>query len=573
MIDIESWAVVNVDDAGRILAFNEKANNYFPSIVVGGNLSEVFPWFADKWLRRKNETRVIKTTANNKLLMEIINDGTRGGAYYLIFKNTAEYRNVTHLWCELENSLIPLKPFIEYFQDGILIANEKGVVNAANKAFCQFVNSKENNIVGQTIDELHKQGIIPDGPLSDALRNKKNLNEVIQFPGDQEAIVSTTIVYDKKGEIVRMISRICDITEIKRLHEKLQSATAMAEHYKRQLNAKNSSDWGSQGVFRSRAMEDLYELINKVAETDLPLLFMGESGVGKSALAKHIHSIRKKQFKGDLVHINCSAIPETLLESELFGYEQGAFTGANKVKIGLFEVAQDGMVFLDEIGDMPLSLQGKLLNVLQEKKFYRIGGTRLIETKAKIMAATNQNLEQLVAEGRFRRDLFFRLNVIPLTIPPLRDRKEDIASLVTHVLTESNKKNGRSKVLSQETQRILLAYSWPGNIRELLNVIERIVVLTERDIVHPEDLPAELLGQRNADNKPEQSNTDSSGSIMPLWTPGQPLKHAVSQTEAQIIEQAVRFYGTVKEAAKKLGVDESTLTRKRSRNSGKKAIL
>lgn len=564
MINIQSWAVINVDSEGIILAFNGKAKIYFPSIDIGYNFSDVFPWFVKNWLKHDSEARVIKATADNKLLMEIIDDQKKEGSYYLIFKDTDEYRNVTHLWCEIENSLIPLKPFIDYFQDGILISNEKGIVNAVNKAFCSFTGTKESNIFGKTIEELYNQGVIPDSPINNALKNRQNASEIIKFPGDKEAIVSITIVKDKKGDIVRIISHITDITEINRLQRKLLSAEAKVKHFERELNAKNASDWANQGVFHSRAMEDLYELVSRVADTDLPLMITGESGVGKTALAKYIHTINKKQYKGNFVHINCSAIPEALLESELFGHEQGAFTGANKVKIGLFEIAHDGMVFLDEIGDMPLALQGKLLNVLQERKFYRVGGTKIIETNARILAATNQDLDNLAAQGRFRRDLFFRLNVIPLSIPPLRERKEDIASLIAYFMAETNRKHGRSKVLSQETQRVLLSYEWPGNIRELLNVIERLVVLTKRDIIEVEDLPLELLNTGTQRAFEKYSSIDTN--ISALWTPGLPLKLAVGQAEGQIIEQAVQHYGSVKEAAKKLGVDESTLTRKRSKN-------
>jgi transcriptional regulator with PAS, ATPase and Fis domain len=366
-----------------------------------------------------------------------------------------------------------------------------------------------------------------------------------------------------------VLSNVCDITEIKKLHEKLRSAEAIAEHYQRELHAKNAEDWLSLGIFRSRIMEELYDLVKKVADTELPLLMMGESGVGKTALAKYIYNLSQPQNGGNFVHINCSAIPEALLESELFGYEPGAFTGANKAKVGLFEIARDGMILLDEIGDMPLTLQAKLLNVLQEKNFYRVGGTKIIKTNARVIAATNQNLEHLIAEGRFRRDLYFRLNVIPITIPPLRERKEDVATLIVHLLEESNKRHKRSKAFATSTLTILLSYEWPGNIRELMNMIERLVVLTKEDIIEPHHLPPELACSKIM-NHPSRScsgslNNANDKTLEPLWEPGQPLKLAISQIEGQIIDQAIDLYGSVKLAAKKLAVDESTLTRKRSR--------
>ena len=269
------------------------------------------------------------------------------------------------------------------------------------------------------------------------------------------------------------------------------------------------------------------------------------------------------------MHINCSAIPEQLLESELFGYETGAFTGAKKAKIGLFEIAQKGTILLDEIGDMPLALQAKLLNVLQEKKYYRVGGTKLVDADVHVLAATNQNLEQLISEGRFRRDLYFRLNVIPITIPALRERKEDITPLIAYFLEESNKKYKRSKILSTETLNILIQYNWPGNIRELINMVERLVILTGPDIIEPGHLPSELFGSRLdrgfLDSMVPHCVDESGLEQVSLWCPGEPLKEAVNQIEGRIISQAVSYYGSVKEAAKNLGVDESTLTRKRSR--------
>ena len=317
-------------------------------------------------------------------------------------------------------------------------------------------------------------------------------------------------------------------------------------------------------------MEDVYELVKKVADTDLPLLLMGESGVGKTALAKYIHALSERNNTGSFVHINCSAIPETLLESELFGYEIGAFTGAKKAKVGLFEIAHKGTILLDEIGDMPVTLQAKLLNILQEKKFYRVGGTKIIEADVRVLAATNQNLEKLVSEGRFRRDLYFRLNVIPITISSLRERKEDIAPLLAYFLEQSNQRYKRSKVFASETLEILLNYAWPGNIRELINSVERLVILTKEDIIEPRHLTPQLAGEYKllgvSGNKLPNVDEQDQEEVLVLWKPGESLKGVVSKIEGRIIEEAISFYGTAKLAANKLGVDESTITRKRNRN-------
>ncbi len=569
LLNFESWAVITTDSSGWVRALNEKANYYFPAAVVGREITETFPWFRKEWLSNKVTARVVKTSGYNKVLMEVVADQDHDGELHFIFKNINEYHNVAHLWCEIENSLIPLQPFIDNFHDGILIANGEGIVQSVNAAFCLFSGIQEDDLLGKSLYELSKKGLIPDCPMMQVLKSKRSESAFVKFPYGKETVVSCKPVCDQHGNTIRVLSNVCDITEIKKLHEKLRSAEAIAEHYQRELHAKDSADWQSLGIFRSRAMEELYDLVKKVANTELPLLMMGESGVGKTALAKYMYNLSQLQQGGNFVHINCSSIPETLLESELFGYEPGAFTGANKAKVGLFEIARDGMILLDEIGDMPLILQAKLLNVLQEKKFYRIGGTKIIRTNARVIAATNQNLEYLIAEGRFRRDLYFRLNVIPITIPPLRDRKEDIAPLIVHLLEESNKRHKRSKILATSTLTILLSYEWPGNIRELMNMIERLVVLTNEDTIEPHHLPPELtclkIMNQSSRSCSELLNNMSSKSLEPLWKPGQPLKLAINQIEGRIIDQAIDLYGSVKLAAKKLAVDESTLTRKRNR--------
>ncbi len=257
-------------------------------------------------------------------------DKQQKGYTYLLFKNVEEYRNITHLWCEVEDSLIRLQPFIDNSNDGIIITNGDGTVRAINHVFSLVSGLQESDVLRKSVYELSKQGLLSECSMMYAIERKRVESSVVKFSQGKETVVSSKPLFDKQGN------------------------------------------------------------------------------------------------------------PETLLESELFGYEAGAFTGAKKAKIGLFEIAEKGTILLDEIGDMPLLLQAKLLNVLQEKNFYRVGGTKMVEADARVLAATNQNLEQLIAEGKFRCDLYFRLNVIPFTIPTLRERKEDIAPLLAHFLEKSN---------------------------------------------------------------------------------------------------------------------------------------
>jgi len=238
----------------------------------------------------------------------------------------------------------------------------------------------------------------------------------------------------------------------------------------------------------SDKMQEVFKTALKAAKSKATILLMGESGTGKELIAKAIH-FESDRAKGPFIAINCAAIPENLLEAELFGYEKGAFTGALVSKPGKFELANGGTIFLDEIGDMPLALQAKLLRVIQDKAFERIGGTRPIKVDVRIIAATNKDLEKMVKEGTFREDLYYRLNVIPIFLPPLRERREDIPLLIDYFLKKFNKEYNKNIGISNEAVKALINYSWPGNVRELENTIERLVVLTEGEEITLEDLP------------------------------------------------------------------------------------
>lgn len=240
-------------------------------------------------------------------------------------------------------------------------------------------------------------------------------------------------------------------------------------------------------------MQKVFEMIEKVADTNATVLITGESGVGKELVARAIH-YNSSRKDNPLVVVNCGALPETLLESELFGYEKGAFTGALATRLGRFEIANGGTIFLDEIGDMSINLQVKLLRVLQEREFERLGGNKPIKVDVRVIAATNRNLEQLVKEGKFREDLYYRLNVVPIHIPPLRERKQDIPLLVDHFIRLSNAiNNGQIEGVSEEAMKLLMEYDYPGNVRELQNVIERIVVLKKRGRIEVDDLPEKMI--------------------------------------------------------------------------------
>ncbi len=294
-------------------------------------------------------------------------------------------------------------------------------------------------------------------------------------------------------------------------------------------------------VGRSRRIMEVFELVHRVAPTNATVLLRGESGVGKEVFARAIHFLSPRANK-PFITVNCAAIPETLLEAELFGYEKGAFTGAYGMKKGKFELANGGTIFLDEIGDMPPFLQIKLLRVLQEKEIERLGGNKPIKIDVRVIAATNRNLEELMREGKFREDLYYRLNVFPIFIPPLRDRKEDIPVLVQHFTDVFSKEYRKNVKVSPRVMDVFMAYSWPGNVRELQNVIERMIILDTDGVLGEEELPAELKeAQTTGQEEHKGAEQEPEGSI---W-----------DVEKKLIEQALKECNfVIKHAAKRLGM-------------------
>lgn len=304
----------------------------------------------------------------------------------------------------------------------------------------------------------------------------------------------------------------------------------------------------------SGKMQEVFQKISKVAATDATVLIRGESGTGKELIARAVHYQSRRQSE-PLVEINCASIPENLLESELFGHEKGAFTGAYKMKKGKFEIADKGTIFLDEIGELPHSLQAKLLRVLQERRFNRVGGVDNIEVDVRLIAATNADLEKKMAEKFFREDLYYRLNVIPVLIPPLRERIEDIGPLTDHFIHKyAAKDNRKIKGISDDARKIMMSYEWPGNVRELENAIENAIVMCESDYITPKDLPAYLQGSRTVTSPLLNIVMDESELS---------YREKLEACEREIIRQAlIETQNNKTQAAKNLGFTLRTLRNK-----------
>jgi two-component system, NtrC family, response regulator AtoC len=339
------------------------------------------------------------------------------------------------------------------------------------------------------------------------LRQQEQPPEVLMMTG--HATVETALQAMKLGAY-DYLTKPCQLRELEAILNKA--------YEKRQLKRENLilqsrltyKEKAPDIIVRSQRMLDILSLVRKVAGSNAMVLVTGESGTGKELIADTVHRYSQR-FGGPFIDISCAAIQETLLESELFGYEAGAFTGARKRKLGLFELAHGGTLFLDEIGEMSLTLQSKLLRVLETQSFYRVGGTKKVEVDVRLIAATNRELSSYVAEGKFRSDLLFRINNFTIKLPPLRERPEDIPSLAEHFLARVS--GGNHMRMGEEAMQVLMDYHWPGNVRELRNVIERAVILASGNEIIPEDLPLELRTQGPLGFNEDDNGDSNNGSL------------------------------------------------------------
>lgn len=372
--------------------------------------------------------------------------------------------------------------------DGIHITDGKGVTLRFNKSCERIDGVKADYVIGKHMEELVAEGIYSESVALAVIKEKKQISMLQQVNG-KEVIGTGTPIF-KNGELYRIVINSRDITELRDLKRGLEEAKLINKKYQQELDIISSKDKAKNNniIYNSDKMDKIIDLALRVAKVDSTVLIEGESGVGKGVLSYFLHN-NSLRYNKPFIKINCGAIPENLLESELFGYEKGSFTGANKEgKVGLIQLADKGTLFLDEIGELPLNLQVKLLNIIQNKELTKVGGTTTIPIDIRIIAATNRNLQDMVKNKNFREDLYYRLKVVPITIPPLRERKEDIPPLILNFLNRFNEKYNYNKKISPEAMKILLSYNWSGNIREVENLVERLVVTTNDEVINRQDI-------------------------------------------------------------------------------------
>ena len=452
----------------------------------------------------------------------------------------------TLMWEEIRRLSSSMSILMDTVNDAVTVIDQNNTVIGWNKKAEDLYGIAGKTIIGEDIQKFFSSLVVTHVINTD-LPKKKIIRENYHqpLPGTHVLINASSIT--SGDEVIGSVCAEKDITEIVLLHNELSKASSEVRQLKKEITKIHRPDTAFRKIAgHSKGLQKTVSLARRVANTNAAVMIRGESGTGKELFAEAIHE-ESSRYNNPFVVINCGAIPASLFESELFGYQPGAFTGADRQgRQGKFEAAHRGTIFLDEIGEMPLEMQVKLLRVLQNKCFYRVGGNDLVEVDVRVIAATHRDLEQMISEGSFRKDLYYRINVVSIDIPPLRQRKEDILDLIYLFIREFCLQQDRDLVqIAPEVMPSMLNYPWPGNVRELRNVVERMVILAEEDLILEDHLPEAILFQRytQAISDPDSTLTD-----------------ITDRAEREIILQALEgCKGDKSKAARKLGIPRSTL--------------
>ncbi|PLS02348.1 sigma-54 interaction domain-containing protein [Neobacillus cucumis] len=433
---------------------------------------------------------------------------------------------------------------LEFSTDGIYVVDSNGMTLFVNQAYEQITGFSREQLVGRHMKDLIQDDFIDQSVSLNVLHEKKKISLLQTIAHTKEVIVTGNPVLAEDGTIEMVVTSVRDVTQLNSLQKDLSKANTFSKMQNYRYTFTTDEE-DNRFLFRDIQMKKIYDKVTQIAPFPTSVLLTGPSGVGKEVIANLIHDFSDRKDQ-PFIKVNCGAIPENLLESEFFGYEAGAFTGASRQgKLGLLELANNGTIMLDEIGEMPIQLQVKLLRALQEKKIRRIGGTADISVNIRVIGATNQDIGNLISQGKFREDLYYRISVIELRIPALSERKEDIELLVDHYFEYYCQRYKIQKVLSSEVKRSLIQYRWPGNVRELKNIMENLVTSVFESTIEPYHLPYQL---QQIENGPTSN-----------------LKSRLEQLEKRIVNEAMANHSSLRQAAKSLGIDHTTLVKKLQR--------
>ncbi len=539
MLDTINIGIIVINKKGSIYYSNEEASQILNRLQ---NYSKVENSALELLMRAgKEEKYKLSISQKDEIVVQVHELGSLKDEkfYGIIFCDLAYIEHI-NFNIDVED----IKELLDYTNDAIFVDDMNGETIWINKACEDIYDIKKEYVIGKSIDFLEEERIFYPSVAKLVFEQKKQVTILHSNRNGKQLLTTGTPILYKNGNIKKVVSTSRDITELITLKNQLEDAQNRLEEYQ-----ELQKDVYDDLIVRSKKMTDVIGLSRKLSQIDSTVLITGESGVGKGKVAKYIHKLGQRKDK-PFVKVNCGAIPEPLIESELFGYEHGAFTGSSKRgKLGLFELAQNGTIFLDEIGELPLNLQVKLLQAIQDKEIQKVGGIKTIKIDVRIITATNRNLKEMISNNEFREDLYYRLNVVPIHLPPLRERLEDIMPLSRHFLKIYNSKFNVKKRLDPNTINSLMKYSWPGNVRELENIIERLVITSSHDIILPDNLPKHILEGKESKHLISIPNSSN-------------LKEIMEDVERQIINDAVTKHKTTRNVAKILGVSQPTIVRK-----------
>lgn len=551
-------AIVAIDLEERITLYNRAAEKIIgikAAQAIGRKIDDIIPnSLLPQVLKSRCSQFGQRMVLNNIELVcnrsPIYHQGNLIGAVS-VFQDVSELSSVTNELFLTRKLNDELKGIIESSYDGIIVFTPQGEILRANSRSRTILDLPGELTEGTTVEQLpaEQKKCIKD-ILDKAVGQCQTLSASYKIR-DRDVAITANPQLDVNNKVFQVILNIRDMTELNQLKQEVEKTRDETIRYSAELQELRAKQMEINNIIaRSGKMKSTITLALRVGQRDSTVLISGESGVGKEVIAKLIQRVSPRA-RQPFVQINCGAIPENLLESELFGYEPGAFTGARKQgKIGLLETANGGTVFLDEVGELPMNLQVKLLRAIQERTIYRVGGVKPIDLDIRIIAATNRDLEEMVQKNLFREDLYYRLNVIHIRVPPLRERREDIIPLATYFLQRFNNKYGFGWRISPEVYTLLESYNWPGNIRELENVVERAVIMSDGELITKHHLP------------PQIANFHDNEQVLLGHRSMLPLKEAVQMLEKELVCKALAEFKSTRKAARALGVTHTTVQRK-----------
>ncbi len=557
--------IIAVDNEGILTVFNpaaERILGYNREAVLGKHISIIDPQMGlMNSVERMESMAGINTEINGTRILAnrtpLVYEGECGGAVS-VFLDVSEYEAVCKELQVSRSLTKELDAIFESSYDGFYIADSEGRVTRVNTAWERICGFPRAEVVGKKAHELVAAQWYDKSAAVSALEQRRTVTHLVNLtagPRKGNQVMATgTPVFDDNGSINQIVVNVRDMTDLDQLQRRLEATEELNQQYASELEQIRLQQLKMDDlVAKSPAMKRVIEMAARIATVDSTILIMGESGVGKEVITNKIHALSRRRNQ-PFIKINCGAIPENLLESELFGYAGGAFTGAKREgKPGMFELASTGTLFLDEIAELPLGLQVKLLRVLQDKALVRIGGIKTIAVDVRVIAATNKDLASMVKSGAFRDDLYYRLNVFGIRIPPLRERREDLPPLLHEMLRKFNGIYETQKKFSAAAVERLLNYDWPGNVRELENLVERLVVLVNDayiDVVH---LPEYMQG------KNENAGVFRDAVVLNRVVP---YKQALEEMESRLLERAFDEQKSTRKVARVLEVNQSTVVRK-----------